>query len=209
MMLSNWTSKKIAIAASCVAILVSACGSKYPDAPAHQVLAQAEEEYRIGAGDSLQVFVWRNPDLSATVPVRPDGRISIPLIEDILAAGKSPTELGTEMEEALKTYVQDPQVTIIVTGFVGSFAQQIRIVGQATRPQALTFRKDMSVLDAMIQVGGLTEYADGNRAVIIRQMNGEEQVYRVRLADLLRDGDVSANVDLHPGDVLIIPESKF
>ncbi|TNE38106.1 MAG: sugar ABC transporter substrate-binding protein [Alphaproteobacteria bacterium] len=202
--------KKGALALSLLAaIFVSACASKYPDAPTHQPIEQSNDDYKIGPGDTLQVFVWRNQDLSTTVPVRPDGRISIPLIEDILAAGKSPTQLATEMEETLKTYIQDPQVTIIVTGFTGSFSQQIRIVGQATRPQALPYRKGMTVLDAMIEVGGLTDYADGNRAVIIRKMGEEEQVYRVRLADLLRSGDVGANVDLHPGDVLIIPESRF
>lgn len=202
--------KKAAIALSLLAtIFVSACAPKYPDAPTHQAIEQTNDDYKIGPGDTLQVFVWRNQDLSTSVPVRPDGRISIPLIEDILAAGKSPTQLATEMEETLKTYIQDPQVTIIVTGFTGSFSQQIRIVGQATRPQALPYRKGMTVLDAMIESGGLTDYADGNRAVIIRKIGGEEQVYRVRLSDLLRSGDVSANVDLHPGDVLIIPESRF
>jgi polysaccharide export outer membrane protein len=192
-----------------MALVISGCGSKYPDAPTHQTLTKSESDYKIGPGDQLRVFVWRNPDLSATIPVRPDGRISIPLIEDVMAAGKSPTELGREMEDVLKNYVQDPQVTIIVTNFVGSFAQQIRIVGQATTPQALSYSAGMSALDAMIQVGGLTEYADGNRSVVIRQTDGQEQVYRVRLGDLLRKGDVSANVDLLPGDVLIIPESRF
>lgn len=191
------------------AVLVSACATKYPDAPTHQPVEQSNDDYKIGPGDTLQVFVWRNQDLSTTVPVRPDGRISIPLLEDVLAAGKTPSELAREMENTLTTYIQDPQVTIIVTGFTGAFSQQIRIVGQATRPQALPYRKGMTVLDAMIEVGGLTDYADGNRAVIIRKSGDDEQVYRVRLADLLRSGDVGANVDLHPGDVLIIPESRF
>lgn len=194
-----------------VALGLSACQSPYPDAPLMQAQAQPEaaSDYVIGPGDNIQVFVWRNPDLTTTVPVRPDGRISVPLIEDVMASGKTPSELGAEIETILKEYVKEPKVTIIVTSFNGPFAEQIRIVGEATSPQAVPYRADMTVLDAMILVGGLTEFAAGNRAVVVRKINGKETIYRVRLDDLLRGGDVSANVALLPGDVIIIPESRF
>lgn len=168
-----------------------------------------EPLYRIGPGDSLDIFVWRNPDLSIAVPVRPDGRISVPLLEDLTAAGKTPTELSREIEGELAQYIQDPLVTVIVTGFVGAFSEQVRVVGQATNPRALPYRANMTVLDAMIEVGGLAEFADGNRATLVRNEDGEQRQYRVRIADLIQDGDISANAALLPGDVLIIPESIF
>jgi len=165
--------------------------------------------YLIGPGDNLQIFVWRNPELSTTIPVRPDGRISMPLIEDLQAANKTPTELARDVEKVLSEYVQNPVVTVIVTGFVGPFDQQVRVVGEASTPRAIPYREKMTVLDVMIAVGGLTEFAAGNRAVIVRSTNGKQKSYRVRLDDLLKDGDVSANVDMLPGDVLIIPQSWF
>ena len=165
--------------------------------------------YRIGAGDTLNIFVWRNPDLSVTVPVRPDGRISVPLLEDVEAAGKTSTELSREIEKHLAQYIQDPLVTVSVTGFVGNFTEQVRVVGQAAQPQAIPYRANMTLLDAMIQVGGLGEFAAGNRATLIRTVGGEQKQYRVRLADLIKDGDISANRNLLPGDVIIIPESFF
>ena len=192
-----------------VGLMVTGCATSYPDAPKKSFMEEDKSEYLIGPGDNLQVFVWRNPDLTASVPVRPDGRISVPLIENVIAAGKTPSGLGAEIEEILKEYVQEPKVTIIVTGFVGPFAEQIRIVGEATSPQAISYQKDMTILDAMIQVGGLTEFASGNRAVIVRKIDGQEHIYRVRLNDLLRGGDVGANVELVPGDVIIIPETRF
>lgn len=176
------------------------------------LVAQASVEeplYLIGPGDSLSIFVWRNPDLSIGVPVRPDGRISVPLLEDITAAGKTPTELSREIEGELAQYIQDPLVTVIVTGFVGAFSEQVRVVGQATNPRALPYRANMTVLDAMIEVGGLAEFADGNRATLVRTQDGEQKQYRVRIADLIQDGDISANAELLPGDVIIIPESIF
>ena len=169
----------------------------------------AESEYIIGAGDSLQIFVWHNSDLTATVPVRPDGRISIPLVEDIPCAGKTPTQLAREIEERLRKYVQDPTVTIIVSGFVGLPSQQIRVVGEATQPRALPYRAEMTVLDAMIAVGGLTQFAAGNRAKLTRNVNGRPVTTTVRLQDLLEDADLSANVPVQPGDILIIPQSFF
>ncbi len=188
---------------------VAAC-AQFPEAPAALPTEQAATpDYLIGPGDQVEIFVWRNPELSLTLPVRPDGRISVPLIEDLPATGKTPTALARDIESVLKQYVQDPIVTVIVTGFVGPFNQQVRVVGEATTPQALSYRERMTVLDVMISVGGLTEFAAGNRAVVVRHVDGAEQAFRVRLDDLLRDGDVSANVAMLPGDVLIIPQSWF
>jgi polysaccharide export outer membrane protein len=167
-------------------------------------------EYMIGPDDQLQVFVWRNPELSTTVPVRPDGRISVPLVEDMPAVGKTPAQLARDLEGKLKQYVQDPIVNVIVTSFNGPFAQQIRVVGEAAKPQAIAYRANMSLLDVMISVGGLTKFASGNRAVIVRQEpTGQSKSINVRLSDLLKDGDVSANTRMLPGDVLIIPQSWF
>jgi polysaccharide export outer membrane protein len=167
-------------------------------------------DYIIGPGDSLQIFVWRNPELTTTVPVRPDGRITVPLVEDIQATGKTPTQLGRDMENVLKQYVQEPIVNIIVSRFVGPFGQQVRVVGEAAKPQAIPYRANLSILDVMIEAGGLTKFAAGNRAVIVRPgANGEEVSTRVRLDDLLRWGDVTANVKMLPGDILIIPQSWF
>lgn len=165
--------------------------------------------YRIGPGDTLQVFVWRNPELTITLPVRPDGRITTPLIEDLDATDKTPTELAREIEEKLSVFIQDPLVSVIVTSFVGPLTQQVRVVGEAAVPQAIPYRANMTVLDVMIAVGGLTEFAAGNDAKIVRLVGGEQKVYRARLNDLLKDGDISANVAVLPGDVVIIPESIF
>ena len=166
-------------------------------------------EYLIGPGDALQVFVWRNPELSVTVPVRPDGRISVPLVEDMPAAGKSPTTLARDLEKELKRFIQDPLVTVIVAGFVGPYSQQVRVIGEAARPQAIPYRQDMSVLDVMIEVGGLTRFAAGNRAVLVRRSGGKETQIPVHLDSLLKDGNVGANRPVLPGDVLIIPQSWF
>jgi polysaccharide export outer membrane protein len=172
-------------------------------------MAPTAQDYRIGPGDTLDVFVWRNPELSVTIPVRPDGRISTPLIEDLQATDKSPTQLARDIENALKNYVQQPVVTVMVTSFVGPYSRQIRVIGEATNPQALPFRDNMSLLDVMIGVGGLTKFAAGNRAVIVRRTGSETQEFGVRIDRLLKDGDVSANVQMAPGDVLIIPQSFF
>ena len=168
-----------------------------------------EPLYKIGPGDSLEIFVWRNPDLGITVPVRPDGRISVPLLEDVVAAGKTATDLSREIEAKLSEYIQDPLVTVIITGFIGNYTEQVRVVGQATNPQAIPYRAKMTLLDAMISVGGLAEFAAGNRATLVRRVGGEQKQYRLRIADLIKDGDISANADLLPGDVIIIPESVF
>ena len=169
----------------------------------------AVNEYIIGPGDRVQVFVWRNEDISVTVPVRPDGKISTPLVEDMQAVGKTPTQLARDIEVVLEEFVRTPQVNVIVEEFVGTFGEQIRVVGQAAEPQALAYRERLTLLDVMIEVGGLTEFASGNRARVVREENGQNREIRVRLNDLLNDGDMSQNIAMRPGDVVIIPGSFF
>ena len=201
-------------AGSALAVLVSilllaGCAMHdFPDAPT-EVERTVLEQYVIGPGDSLQVAVRGNSDLSSGVAVRPDGQITTPLVEDVQASGRTPTELARAMEEELARYLRDPIVTVMVTGFSGPFDRQVRVIGQAAEPQALQFREGMSVMDVMISVGGITEFAAGNRAVIVHNDDGERQQYRVRLDDLVNGGDISANVDMLPGDTLIIPERRF
>lgn len=168
-----------------------------------------EHDYVIGPGDNVNIFVWRQPELSSTVPVRPDGKITTPLVEDLPASGKTPTQLARDMERVLRKYIRDPVVTVIVTGFVGPYSQQVRVIGEAVNPQAIPYREHMTVLDVMIAVGGLTEFAAGNRASIVRKVNGKLEQYGVRLGDLVKEGDIKANVPVRPGDTLIIPESWF
>jgi len=191
-----------------LAAALAACGSA-PQKNAPAATAQPPNEYRIGAGDQINVFVWNHPELSINVPVRPDGMVSTPLIENLQAAGKTPTELARDMEVKLSEYVRAPKINIIVTQFVGAFSDQIRVVGQAAKPQALPYRANMTLLDVMIQVGGLGQFAAGNRARIARSVGGQTTNIPVRLSDLLNKGDTSANVVMQPGDVLIIPESRF
>lgn len=166
--------------------------------------------YRLGPGETIQIFVWRSPELSTSVPVRPDGRFSMPLIEDLQAAGKTPTELARDIEDALRAYVQDPIVTVIarIDG-AGDPRQQVKVLGQAINPRSLPYRTGMTVLDVIISVGGLTEFADGNRAVLVRQEGPEKLSYRLRLDDLVRDGDINADRPLLPGDTIIVPESAY
>lgn len=169
----------------------------------------AADLYKIGPGDSLKVFVWGNPELSSDVIVRPDGLITTPLVEDVRASGMTPTLLARELEKKLALYVKNPKVTVTVTRFVGRYNEQVRVVGQAARPQSIPYRENMSLLDVVIAVGGLTDFAAGNRATIVRVVDGKETSIKVRLDDLIRDGDISANISIRPGDVLIIPESWF
>ena len=187
-------------------VLVACSSTKYPPAPVSA--ATPEYRYLIGPLDTVNIIVWRNPELSLSVPVRPDGFISTPLVEDLLAIGRNPTDLARDLEKALGKYSRDPVVTVVVTAFAGAASEQIRIVGEATRPQAIPYRQNMTLLDVMIQVGGLTDFADGNGAVLVR---GKEQgkQYSVRIKDLIKRGDISANVDVRPGDVLIIPQGWF
>jgi len=198
--------RHIAIAA---VLVLGACARNQELPSVTEAISDVEPLYKIGPGDGLTIFVWRNPDLGISVPVRPDGRISVPLLEDVVAAGKSATELSREIEEQLAQYIQDPLVTVIITGFVGNYTEQVRVVGQATNPQAIPYRARMTLLDAMISVGGLAEFAAGNRATLVRTVGGEQKQYRLRIADLIKDGDISANANLLPGDVIIIPESVF
>lgn len=189
------------------ATLIGCSGlGSYPPAPPKA--QTADQLYKVGPLDTLNVVVWRNPDLSGTVAVRPDGRISSPLVPDLVVAGRTPLEIGKEIESILGKYVREPNVTVLVTTFQGTFGEQIRIVGEAARPQAIAYRQNMTLLDVMILSGGLTEFADGNSAVLVRGSEGGKQ-YSVRLKDLLRRGDIAANVDVRPGDVIIIPQSWF
>lgn len=187
--------------------LVSGCSSlNYPAAPKR--VASPEYNYIVGPGDVLNIIVWRNADLSMSVPVRPDGKITVPLVEDLPAMGKDSTKLARDIEKALSKFIRDPVVTVIVVGFVGPYSEQIRVIGEATKPQVLPYRQNMSVLDVMIAVGGMTDFAAGNRASILRTSEGNKQ-YGVRLDDLVKRGDVSANIEMKPGDVLVIPQSWF
>jgi polysaccharide export outer membrane protein len=187
-------------------LLFGCASSKYPPAPA--TAASSDYNYVIGPGDTVNIVVWRNPELSMSVPVRPDGKLASPLIEDLPAIGKHPTELARDIEKALSKFIRDPVVTVIVTGFVGPYSEQIRVVGEAAKPQVLPYKQKMTLLDVMIAVGGMTDFADGNGASILRPSDNNAQ-YGVRIKDLVKRGDVSANVEMKPGDVLIIPRSWF
>lgn len=190
------------------ATLLAGCASNgnYPPAPAQA--SSASYNYRVGPGDTLSINVWRNPELSAVVPVRPDGKVSAPLVDELLAQGKTSQEIARDVEKALGKFVRDPVVTVIVTNFVGSHGEQVRVVGEAARPQALPFRQKMTVMDVLIAAGGLTEFASGNKATIVRAAEGNKR-YSVRLDDLVKRGDISANVEMLPGDILIIPQGWF
>lgn len=189
-------------------LMLGGCTSTAP----HPVVAESQvqpHDYLIGPGDTLNITVWRYPEVSLSVPVRPDGKISTPLVEDLPASGKTTTQLARDIEQSLAKFIQQPVVTVIVTAFVGSYSEQIRVIGQAAKPQALPYRKEMSLLDVMIAVGGMTEFASGNKASIIRNIDGKQQRLPVRLNDLIKDGDISANMSMRPGDILVIPESFF
>ena len=166
-------------------------------------------EYNIGVGDGLDIYVWRHEDLSRAVPVRPDGKISTPLVEDLQAAGKTPSQLGRDIEGILSEYIKNPKVTVIVTGFRGGSRDQVRVIGQAAQPLSLPYSQGMTLLDVLIAVGGLTEYAAPKRSKIVRRSDGNTQEIPVRPDLLLERGDVRFNVQILPGDVLIIPEARF
>ncbi len=196
------------LAAVSVLMLAACAGPSSGLQPAPAVASTQDYSYVVGAGDNINIIVWRNPELSMSVPVRPDGKISTPLIDELVAQGKTSVEIAREIEKQIGKYVRDPVVTVIVTGFVGPYNQQIRVVGEAARPQVLPYKQKMTVLDVMIAVGGLTDFAAGNEATILRAADGNKQ-YSVRLKDLIKRGDISANVEMKPGDVLIIPQSFF
>jgi polysaccharide export outer membrane protein len=200
--LRRWLAAGLLLAAG----VLAGCAASIPQAPQH--VAVAAHQYVIGPLDSIVITVWRNPELSVTTQVRPDGRISSPLVADLQAIGKTPPELAHDIEGELSKYIRDAVVTVTVNGFQGPYNEQIRVVGEAAKPQAIPYRQSMTLLDVLIQVGGLTDFADGNNAVLVRGAENGKQ-YRVRLRDLVKRGDISANVDVAPGDVLIIPQSWF
>ncbi|AXA93075.1 polysaccharide export protein [[Empedobacter] haloabium] len=200
--------KRLALGAAMLgALALSGCASAPP--PLVDAGPMTPSDYLIGPGDNVNIIVWRNPEVSQSVPVRPDGKITTPLVEDLEAAGKTPTALARDIEKALAKFIQQPVVTVIVTGFTGIYSEQIRVIGQAARPQALPYRRGMSLMDVLIAVGGVTEFAAGNKATVIRTVDGKQQQFRVRLNDLIKEGDISANVAMRPGDVLVVPESFF
>ena len=208
---------RLAFALGASALVLAACsstgstGNELP--PASFVSAESEvgDKYIIGALDELTVFVWRNPELGAKVQVRPDGRITTPLITDMQAVGKTPAELADDIKTVLVEYIEDPLVSVMVDNFQGTFGQQIRIVGATEKPASIPYRANMTLLDAMIAVGGLSEYAAGDKARLVRQdpNTGRQKEYDLEIASLLKRGDTRANVRLEPGDVIIIPESMF
>ena len=192
-----------------LALVVTGCAlnsSKYPPAPV--AASTLDYNYIVGPGDSLNIIVWRNPELSMSVPVKPDGKVTTPLVDELVAQGKTSTQIARDVEQALAKFVRDPIVTVIVTGFIGPYSEQIRVVGEAAKPQFLPYKQKMSLLDVMIAVGGLTDFADGNSASILRASEGDKQ-YAVRIKDLIKRGDMSANVEMKPGDILIIPQGWF
>ena len=188
--------------------LLAGCSTEPAYPPAPQIAASPDYRYKIGPGDSLNVVVWRNPELSMSVTVRPDGIIASPLIEDLSALGKDPVTLSRDIEKALSKYIRDPVVTVIIAGGQGPYPEQIRIMGEAMKPQAIPYKQGMTLLDLMIVVGGVTDFADANKAIILRTSERGRQ-YSVRLKDLLKKGDFTANVDVKPGDILLIPQSWF
>lgn len=185
---------------------LSAIAAEPVEQPARQTVDA--DTYVIGAGDVLQVFVWRSPELTSTVPVRPDGKISTPLVEEMNAAGKTPAVLARDIEKVLAEYVRAPTVNVIVTNAV-SLARQVSAIGQVRRPQAVAYREGMTVMDLVLAVGGMVEFAAGNRSKIVRTEGGKQTEIRVRLNDLINDGDLKQNMTLRPGDVLVVPQSRF
>jgi len=195
-----------------LAQIISACSTiTLPTATLHPSNTSDINSYKylIGAGDVLNIFVWRNPEVSGSFVVRPDGMITTSLVEDIKVTGKTPTELARSIEEILGTYLREPIVTVTVNSFVGPFSEQIRVIGEAAEPRAINYTQHMTLLDVMIQVGGLTEFADGNSAVLVRIEDGQQKQYQIMIDQLLKDGEISANVDMLPGDIIIIPEAWF
>lgn len=213
--ISSWFQPKAALrllGVGSLGLFLASCTSGHNNLPSANFVPENEgpgPEYIVGPLDSLQIFVWRNPELSTNVVVRPDGRFSVPLIDDMVATGKTPTQLARDLEKKLSSYIQSPIVTVIVGGFQGPFSQQVRVVGQAAKPQAIPYRANMTLLDVMIAVGGLTDFAAGNRAAVVRHEGGTQKEYGLRIDDLLKSGDPKANVSIMPGDVIVIPESFF
>ncbi len=196
-----------------LAQLITACSSNnaLPTATLHPSNTSDIDSYHylIGAGDELNIFVWRNPEVSGSFIVRPDGMITTSLVEDIKVAGKTPTELARSIEEILGTYLREPIVTVTVNSFVGPFSEQIRVIGEAAQPKAINYTQHMTLLDVMIQVGGLTEFAGGDDAILVRIKDGQQKQYNIMIDKLIKEGEISANIDMLPGDIIIIPEAWF
>jgi polysaccharide export outer membrane protein len=193
-------------------LALSGCSSNtLPQATTRPSLTTNVEEYEylIGPGDQLSIFVWRNPEISGSFIVRPDGKVTTSLVEDIEVAGRTPTTLARELEQQLSTYINNPRVTVSVGGFSGPFSEQVRVIGEATNPRAINYTQHMTLLDLMIAVGGLTEFANGNNAKLVRVIEGKQRVFEINIADLIKDGDIEKNVDMLPGDIVIIPEAWF
>ncbi len=196
-------------------LLINGCSNPaYPElsssAPNNPLTTDKDHYlYHIGPGDQLNIFVWRNPEVSATVVVRPDGIINTPLVEDLSVSEKTPTEVAKSIEKELAKYIKDPIVTVSVNNFEGPYKEQVRVIGQAAAPRSLPYSEDMTLLDLMIAVGGLTEFADGNKAILARVEAGQQKQYTIRIEDLIQDGDLNANIDILPGDIVIIPEAWF
>ncbi|WP_371742279.1 XrtA/PEP-CTERM system exopolysaccharide export protein [Aestuariibacter sp. A3R04] len=185
--------------------------STLPEATAHPSMTTNVNDYQylIGPGDSLTIFVWRNPEISGDFIVRPDGKVTTSLVEDVDVAGKTPSMLARELEEQLSTFINNPRVTVSVNNFAGPLSEQVRVIGEAANPLAISYSENMTLLDLMIAVGGLTEFADGNDAKLVRVIDGRQKTFDVNIDDLIRDGDISKNVDILPGDIVIIPEAWF
>lgn len=202
----------LVVAAACITL--SGCSNITQQLPSAATRASLTTDvnsyqYLIGPGDQLTIFVWRNPEISGSFLVRPDGQVSTSLVEDIDVAGRTPTMLARELEEQLSTYINNPRVTVSVNRFNGPYSEQVRVIGEATSPRTVSYTQHMTLLDLMIQVGGLTQFADGNDAKLIRVIDNQQKTYNINIEDLIKDGDITKNVDILPGDVIIIPEAWF
>jgi polysaccharide export outer membrane protein len=204
---------RLLLVAAALGTLLTGCSgtSSLPQATTRPSLTTDVNDYKylIGPGDNVSIFVWRNPEISGSFVVRPDGKVTTALVEDLDVSGRTPTMLAREIEEKLSTYINNPRVTVSVNGFSGPLSEQVRVIGEATNPRAINFTEHMTLLDLMISVGGLTEFADGNDAKLIRVVDGRQNTYKIAIDDLIRDGDISKNVDMLPGDIVIIPEAWF
>ena len=204
---------RLLIVAAALGTLLTGCSgtSNLPQATTRPSLTTDVNDckYLIGPGDSLTIFVWRNPEISGSFIVRPDGKVTTALVEDLDVSGRTPTMLAREIEEKLATYINNPRVTVSVNGFSGPLSEQVRVIGEATNPRAINYTEHMTLLDLMIAVGGLTEFADGNDAKLIRVVDGRQTTFKIAIEDLISDGDISKNVDMLPGDIVIIPEAWF
>ncbi|MDU0356383.1 polysaccharide export protein [Paraglaciecola aquimarina] len=195
-------------------LLATGCSNnsgKLPSATTYtsNTTSVADYQYLIGPGDNLSIFVWRNPDLSGSFIVRPDGMVTTSLVEDLVVSGKTPTNLAREIEEELGKYINSPRVTVSVNNFLGPLSEQVRVIGEATTPSAINYTEKMTLLDLMISVGGLTEFASGNDAKLIRMVDGKQTTYELQIDDLIKEGDIEQNIDMLPGDIIIIPEAWY